>query len=207
MAEGLGISPSYLNLIERNQRPLTVQLILRLAAVYKIEAEELNQAAGGAMVALREVFADPLLSGELSSEQELVDIAEAAPNAAAGIAKLYRAYREQAGRLSDLSELMRREGRTMSVPAARLPVDEVRDLLERRPNHFAEIDAEAEAFAAELGAEDDLSVALQRWLRQAAGTTVRVLPIATMPNWRRRYDRHSQRLFLSERLSPFDRLR
>ena len=29
MAEGLGISPSYLNLIERNQRPLTVQLILQ----------------------------------------------------------------------------------------------------------------------------------------------------------------------------------
>ncbi len=28
-----------------------------------------------------------------------------------------------------------------------------------------------------------------------------------MPNWRRRYDRHSQRLFLSERLSPFDQLR
>ncbi len=207
MAAGLGISPSYLNLIERNQRPLTVQLILRLSAVYKIEAEELNQAAGGAMVALREVFADPLLSGELSGEQELVDIAEAAPNAAAGIAKLYRAYREQAGRLSDLSELMRREGRTMSVPAARLPVDEVRDLFERRPNHFAEIDAEAEVFAAELGAEEELSVALQRWLRQAAGTTVRVLPIATMPNSRRRYDRHSQRLFLSERLSPFDRLR
>ena len=28
-----------------------------------------------------------------------------------------------------------------------------------------------------------------------------------MPNWRRRYDRHSQRLFISERLSPFDQLR
>ena len=36
---------------------------------------------------------------------------------------------------------------------------------------------------------------------------MRVLPVATMPNWRRRYDRHSQRLFLSERLSPFDQLR
>jgi predicted transcriptional regulator len=34
-----------------------------------------------------------------------------------------------------------------------------------------------------------------------------VLPVATMPNWRRRYDRHSQRLFVSERLSPFDQLR
>ena len=34
-----------------------------------------------------------------------------------------------------------------------------------------------------------------------------MLPVATMPNWRRRYDRHSQRLFISERLSPFDQLR
>ncbi len=35
MAEALGISPSYLNLIERNQRPLTVQLLLKLASVYR----------------------------------------------------------------------------------------------------------------------------------------------------------------------------
>ncbi|TIT76582.1 MAG: helix-turn-helix transcriptional regulator, partial [Mesorhizobium sp.] len=42
MAEGLGISPSYLNLIERNQRPLTVQLILKLASVYKIDPHELQ---------------------------------------------------------------------------------------------------------------------------------------------------------------------
>ncbi len=42
MAEGLGISPSYLNLIERNQRPLTVQLLLKLAAVYKVDLDELQ---------------------------------------------------------------------------------------------------------------------------------------------------------------------
>ena len=53
MAEGLGISPSYLNLIERNQRPLTVQLILRLASVYKVEPDELQAQAGGSIAALR----------------------------------------------------------------------------------------------------------------------------------------------------------
>lgn len=37
MAEALAISPSYLNLIERNQRPLTVQLLLKLASVYKVD--------------------------------------------------------------------------------------------------------------------------------------------------------------------------
>ena len=42
MAEALGISPSYLNLIERNQRPLTVQLLLKLASVYKVDLDELQ---------------------------------------------------------------------------------------------------------------------------------------------------------------------
>ncbi|HEU0169431.1 MAG TPA: helix-turn-helix transcriptional regulator, partial [Chloroflexota bacterium] len=34
MAEDLGVSPSYLNLLERNQRPVTAQVLLRLAEVY-----------------------------------------------------------------------------------------------------------------------------------------------------------------------------
>lgn len=42
MADALGISPSYLNLIERNQRPLTVQLLLKLASVYKVDLDELQ---------------------------------------------------------------------------------------------------------------------------------------------------------------------
>jgi predicted transcriptional regulator/DNA-binding XRE family transcriptional regulator len=207
MAEGLGISPSYLNLIERNQRPLTVQLILKLASVYDVEPEELQAEAGGSVAALREVFSDPLLSGELPGDQELIEVAEGAPNAAAAVVKLFRAYREQAERLSDLSELLAREGHATTLSSARLPVDEVREIFERRPNHFAAVEEEAETFAQLLQPGDDLFGALKQWLRRDYGIVVKVLPVATMPNWRRRYDRHSQRLFISERLSPFDQLR
>lgn len=207
MAEGLGISPSYLNLIERNQRPITVQLILKLASIYGVEASELQGEARGSIAALKEVFSDPLLAGELPGDQELVEIAEGAPNAAAAVIKLFRAYREQAERLSDLSEIMAREGKTTAVSGARLPIDEVHEVFERRPNHFASIEDEAESFTRLLEPGDDLLGALKAWLRKEHGIVVRVLPVATMPNWRRRYDRHSQRLFLSERLSPFDQLR
>ncbi len=207
MAEGLGISPSYLNLIERNQRPLTVQLILKLSSTYGVEAGELQGEAGGSITALKEVFTDPLLSGELPGDQELVEIAESAPNAAAGIIKLFRAYREQAERLSDLSEMLAKDGRTTSVAGARLPIDEVHEVFERRANHFAAIEEEAEAFITLLAPGDDLAGALKNWLRTEFGIVVKVLPVATMPNWRRRYDRHSQRLFISERLSIFDQLR
>ena len=53
MAEALAISPSYLNLIERNQRPLTVQLLIKLATVYKIDLDILQGEVGGIAIRLR----------------------------------------------------------------------------------------------------------------------------------------------------------
>ncbi|WP_377298472.1 short-chain fatty acyl-CoA regulator family protein [Rhizobium sp. SGZ-381] len=207
MADGLGISPSYLNLIERNQRPLTVQLLLRLAAVYKVDLDQLQGDGGGLAGQLREVFADPLLSGEIPGDQELIEMAEGAPNAALGVIKLFRAYKEQAGRLSDLADLLAREGHETSLGRTHLPMDEVRQMLERRPFVFARIDQAAEAFMATLASGDDLTGALKTYLRATHGIVVRQLPVHVMPTLRRRYDRHSMRLFLSERLSVFDRTR
>jgi predicted transcriptional regulator/transcriptional regulator with XRE-family HTH domain len=207
MADGLGISPSYLNLIERNQRPLTVQLILKLASVYKIDIEELQGETGSTAGELRQVFSDPLLSGEIPAGEELAEVAELAPNAAQGMVKLYRAYREQAERLSDLAGLLAQAGHDPALSGARLPMDEVRDRFESRPNHFAGIDEAAEAFHGRLGAADDAAAALREWLKSQHGIVVRTLPVHAMPNLRRRYDRHSMRLFLSERLYPHDQLR
>ena len=207
MAEALDISPSYLNLIERNQRPLTVQLLLKLAAVYKVDLDELRGGGHDVAAGLREVFSDPLLSGEVPGDQELVEVAEAAPNAAAGIVKLYRAYREQAARLSDLAELLAEEGHDTSLSGARLPMDEVRERLERRANHFPGIEEAAEAFHARLAASDGLLQPLKDWMRSEHGIVVRTLPVHAMPNQRRRFDRHSMRLFISERLSQHDQLR
>ncbi len=209
MAAELGISPSYLNLIERNQRPLTVQLLLKLSSVYHVEPEELQgEGSGSAMLAaLRETFSDPLLSGELPGDQEMIELAENAPNAAAAVTKLYRAYREQGERLSDLSEILAREGHAPALSAARLPIDEVRDVLAARPNFFAAIEEEAESFSKLLQPHGNLRGALESWLKKEQGISVRLLPVSVMPDWRRRFDRHSQRLFISERLSPFDQLR
>ncbi len=207
MAEALGISPSYLNLIERNQRPLTVQLLLKLASVYKVDLDELQGEATGSVSQLREMFADPLLSGELPGDQELIEVAEAAPNAATGILKLYRAYREQSSRLKDLSTMLAGQGHMAALAEARLPMDEVRETFESRPCYFAAIDEAAEAFHAQLSPGDDLAGTLKGWLRKEHGLSVRALPVHVMPDLRRRFDRHSMRLFLSERLSAQDQLR
>lgn len=208
MAEALGISASYLNLIERNQRPLTVQLMMQLSSVYGINADQLANPNDAMVGALKEVFADPLLADEVPNADELVEFADATPNVASAFVKLYRAYSERAQRLSDLTGVFAREGSAgASLAMKQLPADEVHDVLAARPNHFPDIEEEAESFLKLLDGGEDLSAGLREWLRAQHGIVVRTLPISAMPDLRRRYDRHSQRLFLSERLSPFDQLR
>src|SRR5215467_10498785 len=74
MAEDLGVSPSYVNLMERNQRPLTAQVILRLAEAYEIDVRSLSGAhEDRSLAGLNEVFSDTLFRDLSITRQELRD--------------------------------------------------------------------------------------------------------------------------------------
>src|SRR5687767_10527881 len=93
MAEGLGISPSYVNLIERNQRPVSAQILLRLAETYDLDLRDL--AAGDedrAFAELNEIFSDPLLRQIELPKQELRDLTELCPGVSHALQRLYAAY-------------------------------------------------------------------------------------------------------------------
>lgn len=80
MAADLGVSPSYLNHIERNQRPVSAQLLLRLAETYDVDLRTLGQSGGTASEAeLAEAFADPLFQGLTVPRHEIVQMAEDQP--------------------------------------------------------------------------------------------------------------------------------
>jgi len=207
MAEELGISPSYLNLIERNQRPLTVQLLLTLASTYKLDLDELQGSASEQMMGeLKETFSDPLLASEVPDRTELIEFTEATPNVAAAMVKLYRAYRESLERLTGLSSMMVDEGSEAVRTSARLPVDEMRHVLEQRSPYISALEDAGEKLAQQLDTSDGMMAGLKRWLQHEAGVIVQTLPVETMPDHRRRFDRHSSRLMISERLSPADQL-
>ena len=77
MAEMLDISASYLNLVERNQRPLSATLLLRLAERFDFDPRALSaDEPGGGAEALRRRLADPLF-GDLAAFDALVAAAHA----------------------------------------------------------------------------------------------------------------------------------
>ena len=63
MAGDLGVSPSYLNHIERNQRPISAQLLLRLAQTYDVDLRQLGRSGAAGEAELAEVLSDPLFQG------------------------------------------------------------------------------------------------------------------------------------------------
>lgn len=206
MAAELEISPSYVNLMERNQRPLTVQVLLKLAARFSVDLSELQgESEGETLRALKAVFADPLLSGEVPGPTELIEAADAAPNMARAVVTLHNAYREGVERLSDLSARLSRSDVALPAGEARLPVDEALDFVAQGGKWCAALEETATTISQGLRLTDDPFAAVRDRLREAHGVDTRVLPVRAMPQDRARFDRHSMRLFLSERLGIEDR--
>ena len=203
MADDLGISSSYLNLIESNQRPLSVQLLLRLNDAYDIDLKELSGEEDARIAAsLKEVFSDPLFQELKITNNELTDIVGTSPDAAQAMFVLYRAYRETITNAATITEQMADGEVAVDINANQFPVDVARDFLHDHNNHFPQLETAAETLWAEaLDGADDLDYALRQHLKHAHGFTVKVMPIDFMPDKIWRYDRHSSRLFLSEMLS------
>src|SRR5476649_1126579 len=93
MAERLGISASYLNLLEHNQRPVTVPVLLKLAQRFAVDLQTFAAADDDRLLSdLMEAFADPLFDGDDIKAVDLKDLVATSPNLGRGLLTLYQAY-------------------------------------------------------------------------------------------------------------------
>lgn len=194
MAEELGVSPSYLNHLERNQRPLTAQMLLRLANTYDIDIRDFVSGSSASVSSdLHEAMSDALVRDIGVPRHEVSEVAENYPGVAEAITRLYRA-------LTDLRRIPDAL-RDAPSPTVSSPLEWLRGHIEQHRNHFAEIDAAAEAIATGLPDDPaDLHPALHARLKADHGITVHVVPEATLAGTLRHYDFHRKRLMLSQRL-------
>ena len=191
LATRLGISASYLNLIEHDQRNVTASLLIKLAEVLSIDLASLSGASERQLEAgLREVFADPLLASEPVPDGEIEALAAGNPNASRAVLALYRAWR-----------VAREDSSGIALPSGRrllLPNEETRDLFNDRGNHFPTLEEAAETLGAELGSTPaETNHAIAERLRRKHGLVVHV---GQMEGALRRYDPAARALTLSEQL-------
>lgn len=191
VASDLDISPSYVALIERNQRPLTADLLLRLAGTYKLDLSELAGDRGADYEArLGAAIKDPMFADIDFPSLEVADVAASFPGISEAFLRLHTAWAERQLELAD-----RAAAQGDDAPGAD-PVADVERFFAARRNCFPPLDEAAEALAGRVAEAGGLA----RHLAARHRLRVRRLPAEVIGGSLRRYDRHREEIWLDDRL-------
>ncbi|MBR1220689.1 DUF2083 domain-containing protein [Bradyrhizobium sp. U87765 SZCCT0131] len=200
MAADLEISAPYVALLERNQRPVTADMLLRLARTYKIDLTDLAGDGGADHTArMQSILKEPMFSDIDIPPLEISDIATSFPGMTEAFLRLYTAYREEQLALAD------RKAPTLAGTASHSdadgfdasdPVAEVRRFLAARRNNFVDLDDAAERLAQTT---DGPGGFVER-LKARHNLRVRHLPPDVMLGSVRRLDLHRRQLLLEDSL-------
>ena len=221
LAQQLELSPSYLNQLENNQRPLSVAVQLRLQSALGVDLQLFSDDDEARLTSqLQDVVAQSPDGGGVS-QAELRAMAQQMPGLAQVLIRLHHRSRDAEDRLTTLAaSLGERAGDV--ARATRQPHEEVRHFFYERQNHIASLDELAEARVDDVlatrprvtragtvpaaGEPHDaraLAAHLEAYLHQKHGVTTRGL--ATDAGLLRRFDESQKRVYVNDDVEPAQR--
>jgi predicted transcriptional regulator/transcriptional regulator with XRE-family HTH domain len=195
-SERLGISTSYLNQIENNQRPVSASVLVLLAERFAVDLSSLSANDNDRIISmLKEALADTIFASYSPSVQELKLVIQNAPGFAQALLSAHQAYRRNSEQLASLEG----NGHSLAVAGEPTAYEEVRDFFHVVDNYVHELDSAAEFLAHTLNIPDvNVSSALIGHLDLQHG--VRIKQSIPGEVALRRFDRASRTLFLNQYL-------
>jgi XRE family transcriptional regulator, fatty acid utilization regulator len=199
LARELDISPSYLNQLERDRRPLTVPVLLRLSEAFGVDAAFFSAQDTSRLIAeLREALLDEAVDVRVSAG-EIAELATNQPSVARALIELRRRYRDT---VEHTSALLSGQGWPSSEEAmSAMPHEQVRDFFYDRRNYIDALDRAAEQLAGELDLQPgEARVALARRLHERHGVRILARAPDAPAGELRRYDAEARVLRLAAQL-------
>lgn len=146
LASRLDLSPSYLNQIENNQRPLTVQVLLKLGALFDIELSHFSEEEDDRLVAeLKDCMEDPIFDNERILLPEVKELVTRSPAFARHFLSLYQSYHQTKQSFAGLAQDMDGDEAVRALDGHQFPYEEVRDFFYYQNNYFDALDRAAES--------------------------------------------------------------
>ncbi|MBI1172930.1 ImmA/IrrE family metallo-endopeptidase [bacterium] len=201
MAKALGISPAYVNLLENNQRSVSVAVLLRLFEAYGVDWRDIAEDDDAATLAdLKAVMQDPIFGAERPDLQQLRAALVHSPALVQATLRLHRAY------LWAADQALSRAEEGGALIASTSPEAAVHNYFRRNRNHFPQLEEAAERFWPGARPDlDDTYSALKLRLRESLGLRTRLVPVSEMPAALRQYDEERREILLSEALDHTNR--
>lgn len=194
LASALGISSSYLNQLEQNQRPLTVPVLLKINAVFGVDVQLFSEDEEARLITdLRDALTDGV---EPISVAEIRELATNMPAVGRTLVSLHRRYRETVERSEAMAAQLGDEW--ISGGPARMPFEQVRDFFYARHNHVEPLDEAAERLYRQAGLTPR---SIHAGLIALLGERHRVQVVGSDSDTaQRRYDPSMRTLYISNQL-------
>ncbi|MEM9332654.1 MAG: short-chain fatty acyl-CoA regulator family protein [Pseudomonadota bacterium] len=203
MAAQLNVSASYINLIERNQRPASLKFLITLSDNFGLNWRDLTKDDSGlALSDLRQITKDAAFGDHLPDIEELRIALDGSPNLVSGFVNIYNAYRAYGERLAELNEFL------SATEDTDLGVDHnVHDYFRHNNNHFPEIEAKSQTvIASNMHDRGEIYGALRDYLSEELAVEVKIVRDEVLGASLRYYDREKKQLVLSDGLDHTNRV-
>lgn len=199
LAERVGISPSYLNLLESDRRPVTTDLLLKLARVLDLDLRSIGADDAELIADITDLATDPLFEDFPITAAEIRQFVAGTPNVARMMRQLHSHHLDSQLGLETLKGHLMAEDHDHAGGGARLASEQVSDFFERHVNYFPTLEAAAEDLWREAHLEEDtLFARLKTYAQQQLGITVKIRSPAEMGDVIRRFDPERRELLLSD---------
>lgn len=202
MAKALGVSTSYVNLLENNQRSLSVQLLMALAEAYRVDWRDLlTDETSNRLAELRNAFRDPLFASAPPDLQELRAAVDHAPRLVDHFLGLYHSHR------TALDKMMRLGSERMPDDlVSSSPETVIHDFFRNHSNYFEALEVAAEELRSSRPCEaDDVYGMLKDRLDSKHGISVRTASIDDTGEALRFYDVDAGVIYMSAALDHQNR--
>ncbi|MEL6281324.1 MAG: short-chain fatty acyl-CoA regulator family protein [Pseudomonadota bacterium] len=213
MAKALGVSAGYVNLLENNQRTLSVQVLMALSDAFGVDWRDLidDESSATRLTELRAALQDPIFGDAPPDLQELRAALDHAPQLVGHFLQLYRSHRTALNKILQQGDLNNAAAAGAKQTSNNLlttsPEAIIHDFFRNHRNHFARLETAAEAMRLEEPFDfDDAYAAMKSRLRRKHGATVRIAPTDEMGDAIRIYDRDKGELTLSAALDNRNRV-
>ncbi|WP_428357427.1 short-chain fatty acyl-CoA regulator family protein [Mycolicibacterium sp.] len=201
LARALGLSTSYVNQLENDQRPVTVPVLLSLSERFDLPTHYFTPDSDARLVSdLRDILVD-----SAATPAQIEELVARMPAVGQTLVNLHRRLFDAT---TELEAMHTRTSTDAPVPLQQpMPFEEVRDFFYDRKNHIAELDRAAETLFARRGLRiGGLDGQLAELLGDELGITVVIDDgEALSPNAKRSYRPESATLYVARWLHPGQR--
>ena len=205
LSKSIGISPSYLNLIENGKRKIPISLLIKAADELELSIKDFSEESNKRLLSdVMDVLSNEIFDDLKITNHDTSNFIGSNPNIAKALLTINDTFKSFKEDMQNRLEIMDVTSGDINKPT-RLPVELVSDILQENKNYFHDLEISSEKLREEIGLEIGPNIGsgskLTKFLETKHKIKVKIVTVSEDEKIVKRFDDKSKTFYLSEMLT------